>query len=184
MKNWYQFFTSVSIWYWFFTFVKNEYQFFTGVKNWYQFFTFVKIEHLFFTSEKNRSSPSQMVRMRTNSSQLKIRKMWHLSTDVRPPILSKNDHTQISHFPKVKNWYQFFHGVKFAKCEICGSTQLWPKICEPHCNYGLRARVGQSHYILIITSHGYNWSHEDVSHTTFYHQLPRSRSQLWLKPGQ
>ena len=26
--------------------------------------------------------------------------------------------------------------------------------------------------------------HEGVSHTTLYHQLPKSRSQLWLKPGQ
>ena len=30
------------------------------------------------------------------------------------------------------------------------------KICEPRCNYGFCARVGQSYYILIITSHGYN----------------------------
>ena len=89
VKNWYKFFTYVSIWYWFFPFVKIEYQFFTGVKNWYQFFTFVKIEYQFFTSEKNRSSPSQMARMRTNSSQLKMIKMWNLSTDVRPPKLSK-----------------------------------------------------------------------------------------------
>ena len=93
-KNWYQFFTSVSIWYWSFTFVKIEYQFFTGVKNWYLFFTFVKIEYQFctcvknwylfftfvkieyrfFTSEKNRTSPSQMARMRTDSSQLKMRR--------------------------------------------------------------------------------------------------------------
>ena len=50
---------------------KIEYQFFTGVKNWYQFFILVKIKYQFFTSEKNRTSPSQMARMRTNSSQLK-----------------------------------------------------------------------------------------------------------------
>ena len=41
------------------------------VKNWYRFFTFVKIEYHFFTSEKNRTSLSQMTRIRTNSSQLK-----------------------------------------------------------------------------------------------------------------
>ena len=66
-----RFFTYVRIWYWFFTFVKIEYQFFTGVKNWYRFFTFVKIEYQFFTYEKNRTSPSQVARIRTNSSQLK-----------------------------------------------------------------------------------------------------------------
>ena len=60
-----------------------------GVKNWYQFFLFVKIEYQFFTYEKNRSSPSQMARMRTNSSQLKMRKMWNLSTYFRPPKISK-----------------------------------------------------------------------------------------------
>ena len=26
--------------------------------------------------------------------------------------------------------------------------------------------------------------HEGVSHTTLNHQLPKSRAQLWLKPGQ
>ena len=36
------------------------------------------------------------------------------------------------------------------------SYSVDPKICEPRCKYGFRARVGQSHYIWIITSHGYN----------------------------
>ena len=58
--------------------------FFTGVKNWYQFFTFVKIEYQ-FTSEKNWTSFSQRTRIHTNSSQIKMRRMWNLSTDVWPP---------------------------------------------------------------------------------------------------
>ena len=123
----YQFFTSVSIWYWFFTFVKFEYQFFTGVKNWYRFFTSVKIEYQFFTSEKNRTSPSQMARMRTNSSQLKMRKMWNLSTYVRPPKLSKLTIRKFHIFQKWRFGTNSSQGVKFAKCEICGLTKLRTK---------------------------------------------------------
>ena len=130
VKNWYHFFTSVSIWFWFFTFVKIEYQFFTGVKNWYQFFTFVKIEYQFFTAEKNRTSPSQMARMRTYSSQLKMRKMWNLSTDVRPPKLSKLTIGKYHIFQKWRIGTNSSHDVKFAKCEICGSARLLIKsIC-------------------------------------------------------
>ena len=75
----------------------------------------------------------------------------------------------------------------YSRKRICIDINLvtaLTQICEPRCNYGFRARVGQSHYIWIITSHGYNWSHEGVSHTTLNHQLPKSRSQLWLKSGQ
>ena len=74
-------------------------------------------------------------------------------------------------------------GSAYVSISIIIKLQHWHKICEPRCKYGFRARVGQSHYILIITLHGYNWSHEGVSHTTLNHQLPKSRTQLWLKPG-
>ena len=133
VKNWYQFFISVSIWYWFFTFVKIEYRFFTGVKNFYQFFTFVKIVwkfhtfvkivYQFFTSDKYWTSLSHMARMRTNSSQLKMRKMWNLSKDVRSPKLSKLTIRKFHIFQKWRIGTNSSHGVKFAKCEICGSTK-------------------------------------------------------------
>ena len=122
MVIWHQFFTYVSIWYqfltcvrisyWFFTFVNIEYQFFTGVRNWYQF----------FTSEKNRTSPLQMTRIRTNSSKLKMLKMWNLSTDVRPQKLSKLTIRKFHIFQKWGFGTNSPHDVKFAKCEICGST--------------------------------------------------------------
>ena len=122
VEIWYQFFTSVSIWYWLFTIVKIEHKFVTGVKSWYQFFTFVKIEYQFCRSEKNRTSPLQMARMRTNSSQLKMRQMWNLSIDVRPPKLSKLTIRKFHIFQKWRLGTNSLHGVKFAKCEICGST--------------------------------------------------------------
>ena len=100
------------------TVFETEYQFFTGVKNWYKF----------FTSEKNRTCSSQMARIRTNSSQLKMRKMWNLSTDVRPPILSKLTIRKFHIFQKWRFGTNSSHGVKFAKCEICGSTCLCARL--------------------------------------------------------
>ena len=94
------------------------------MKNWYQFLTFVKIKYQFFTSEKNRTSPSKMAQICTNSAQLKTRKMWNLSTDVRPPKLSKLTIRKFHIFQKWHFGTNSSHGVKFAKCEICGSAQL------------------------------------------------------------
>ena len=64
-----------------------------------------------------------MTRIRTNSSQLKIRKMCNWSTDVRPPKLSKLTIRKIHSFQKWRFGTNSSHGVKFAKCEICGSTE-------------------------------------------------------------
>ena len=128
---WYQFFTSVSIWYWFFTFVKIEYQLITGVKNWYRFFTFVKIEYQFFTSEKNRTSPLQMTQIGTNSSQLKMRKMWNLSRDVRPLKISILTIRKFHIFQKWRFGTNSSHSVKFANVKFavqhefhCGTFKL------------------------------------------------------------
>ena len=43
-----------------------------------------------------------------------------------------------------------------------------------------------SHYVDWYLFHEdiLNWSHEGVAHTTLNHQLPKSRSQLWLRPSQ
>ena len=81
--------------------------------------TSVKIKYQFFTSEKNRTSPSQMARMRTNSSQLKNEKDVKFEHRCQTPKIIEIDHTQISHFPKVKIWNQFF-----TRCEICEMRNL------------------------------------------------------------
>ena len=91
----------------------------------YHFLSSVKIWYHFFTSEKNRTSSSQVRRVRTctDSSQVK---MWNLSTDFRPLKLSK---LTIRKFHICQKWCfctNSSHGVKCAKCEICGST--WPSI--------------------------------------------------------
>ena len=90
------------------------------MNNWYQFFTFVKIEYQFITSEKKRTSSSLITRIRTNSSQLKMGKVWkgvEFEHRCKTPKIIEIDHTQISHFPKVTFWYQFF-----TRCEIC---EMW-----------------------------------------------------------
>ena len=75
------------------------------VKNWYRFFTFVKIEYQFFTSEK-----------KSNQSFADDTNTYQFFT----PKIIEIDHTQISHFPKVTFWYQFF-----TRCEICEMWNLW-----------------------------------------------------------
>ena len=54
--------------------------------------------------------------------QLKMRKMWNLSTDVRSPKSSKLTIRKFHIFQKLRFGTNSSHGVKFAKCEICGST--------------------------------------------------------------
>ena len=73
---------------------------------------------------KIESCSSQMARMRTNSSHFKMRKMWNSSTDVRTPKLSKLTICKFHIFQKWRIGANSSHGVKFAKCEICGSTRL------------------------------------------------------------
>ena len=53
---------------------------YTGVKNWYRFSHLWKYSTISLHLRKNGTSPSQMTRIRTNSSQSKIRKMWNFST--------------------------------------------------------------------------------------------------------
>ena len=50
--------------------------------------------------------------------------MWNLRTDVRPPKLSNLTIRKFHIFQKWRSGTNSLHGVKFAKCEICGSTKL------------------------------------------------------------
>ena len=55
---------------------------------------------------------------------VKMRKMWTLSTDVRPPKLSQLTIRKIHIFQKWRIGTNSSHGVKFVKCEIWCSTVL------------------------------------------------------------
>ena len=151
MKIKYQFFTSVGIWYLFFTFVKTEYQFFTGVQNWYQFFTFVKIEYQFFTSEKNWTSPSQMALMRTNSSQLKMRKMWNLSTDVSTQNYRNWPYANFT-FSKSKELVPILHTVwNLRNVKFAVQQSLYDKQCGPRSDCSYRSSLIWVHPVCSYT---------------------------------
>ena len=51
--------------------------------------------------------------------------MLNLSTDVSPPKLTKLTIHKFHIFQNRRFGTNSSHGVKFVKCEICGSTQLY-----------------------------------------------------------
>ena len=68
---------------------------------------------------RNRTSSSQIRRIRTDSLQVTNIQMWNLSTK-----LSKLTIRKFHIFQKWRFGTNSSHGVKFAKCEVCGSTKL------------------------------------------------------------
>ena len=74
--------------------------------------------------------------------------MWNLSTDFRPQKLSK---LTISKF-HIQNWRfgtYSSHGMKFAKCEICGSTK--PCVIEQRKVTWFYMLHVRTHYIIFDT---------------------------------
>ena len=66
------------------------------------------------------------MRIRTDSSQVKNIKNVKFEHRFQTPKTIEIDHTQVSHLPKVAFLgTNSSHGVKFAKCEISGSTWLF-----------------------------------------------------------
>ena len=128
----FQLFTVLSL-----TYVTIKYQLFPFMIIWYQIFICVRISYQFFTRVSFDTIFSQMWAFGTDSSHVwgfdtDSSHLWKFGTNsshlrkIVPVLLTlKNIKWPYVNFTFAKIWRigtYSSHGVKFTKCEICGST--------------------------------------------------------------